>query len=192
MGEVYRATDTKLGRQVALKVLPPNVANDPDRLARFPREARAVAALNHPNVVTLYSVEESEGIHFLTMELVEGQSLDRLISGNGLPLDRIAEIAGAVRAAEGLCVAVLPFEHESGDPNSEYLSDGITETLMNSLSQLGRLRVPARSTVFRYKGRTQDPQQVGRELGAKAVLVWACRRYDRRGRHGLLKFDRVT
>ena len=72
MGEVYRATDTKLGRDVALKVLPPNVAGDPDRLARFQREARAVAALNHPNIVTLYSVEESEGVHFITMELVEG------------------------------------------------------------------------------------------------------------------------
>ena len=107
MGEVYRATDTKLGRQVALKVLPPNVAGDPERLARFQREARAVAALNHPNVVTLYSVEESEGIHFLTMELVEGQSLDRLISGNGLPMGRIVEIAGAL--AEALAAA-----HEKG------------------------------------------------------------------------------
>jgi TolB-like protein len=77
----------------------------------------------------------------------------------------------AARAAEGLRIAVLPFENASGDPDSEYLSDGITETLINSLSQLGRLRVLARSTVFRYKGRTQDPQQVGRELGAMAVLT---------------------
>jgi TolB-like protein/Flp pilus assembly protein TadD len=79
--------------------------------------------------------------------------------------------SGAVRAAESLCVAVLPFENASGDPDSEYLSDGIAETLINSLSQLGRLKVLARSTVFRYKGRTQEPQQVGRELGAKAVLT---------------------
>ena len=77
----------------------------------------------------------------------------------------------AARAAQGLCVAVLPFENTSGDPDSEYLSDGITETLINSLTQLGRLRVLARSTVFRYKGRTQDPQQVGRELGAMAALT---------------------
>jgi len=80
MGEVYRATDTKLGRDVALKVLPSDMAGDPDRLARFQREARAVAALNHPNVVTLYSVEESDNVHFFTMELIEGQPLDRLIS----------------------------------------------------------------------------------------------------------------
>jgi serine/threonine protein kinase len=74
------ATDTNLGRAVALKVLPPNVASDPERLARFQREARAVAALNHPNVVTLYSVEECDGVHSLTMELIEGGSLDGLIS----------------------------------------------------------------------------------------------------------------
>src|SRR3979490_391661 len=79
MGEVYRATDTKLGREVALKVLPADMARDPDRLARFQREARAVAALNHPHIVTIYSVEEIDGLHFLTMELVEGQSLDRMI-----------------------------------------------------------------------------------------------------------------
>src|SRR5277367_1917589 len=84
MGDVYRATDTKLGRNVALKVLPSDVSGDPERLGRFQREARAVAALNHPNVVTLYSVEEAEGIHFLTMELIEGQSLDRTIQTSGL------------------------------------------------------------------------------------------------------------
>ena len=77
MGEVYRATDTKLGRDVALKVLPAEMSRDPDRLARFQREARTVAALNHPHIVTIFSVEESGGIHFLTMELVEGQSLDQ-------------------------------------------------------------------------------------------------------------------
>jgi len=107
MGEVYRATDAKLGREVALKVLPQDVASDPERLARFEREARAVAALNHPNVVTLYSVEEEEGVHFLTMELIEGQSLDRLISTNGLPVDRIVDIAQAL--AEALAAA-----HEKG------------------------------------------------------------------------------
>src|SRR5450432_3708664 len=79
MGEVYRATDTKLNRDVALKVLPAEMALDPERLARFQREARAVAALNHPHIVTIYSVEELDGVHFLTMELVDGQPLDRRI-----------------------------------------------------------------------------------------------------------------
>ena len=107
MGEVYRATDSKLGRDVALKVLPPDVACDPERLARFQREARAIAALNHPHIVTIHSVEEADGVHFLTMELVEGQALDRLIPANGLPVERIFEIAGAL--AEALAAA-----HEKG------------------------------------------------------------------------------
>jgi TolB-like protein len=107
MGEVYRADDTKLGRAVALKVLPLDMARDPERLARFRREARSVAALNHPHIVTLHSVEEVDGVHFLTMELVEGRSLDRLIPEGGLPVDRILDIAAAI--AEALAAA-----HEKG------------------------------------------------------------------------------
>ena len=77
MGEVYRATDCRLGRDVAIKILPETFAADADRRARFEREARVVAALNHPNIVVLHSVEDVDGIRFLTMELVEGQSLDQ-------------------------------------------------------------------------------------------------------------------
>ena len=86
MGEVYLAEDTKLGRQVALKVLAHEMAADPRRRGRFEREARAVAALNHPNIVTIYSVEEDDGLLFLTMELVEGRTLDQLIPTQGMPL----------------------------------------------------------------------------------------------------------
>jgi TolB-like protein len=107
MGEVYRATDTKLQRDVALKVLSPETARDPERLARFQREARAVAALNHPHIVTIFSVEESDGIHFLTMELIEGQPLDRLMPPGGLPAAQIIEIAKAM--ADALSAA-----HEKG------------------------------------------------------------------------------
>ncbi len=103
MGEVYRATDTKLGRDVALKVMPADMARDPDRLARFEREARSVAALNHPHIVTLYSVEEAEGVHFLTMELVEGRSLDQLIPAGGLPVEQILRVGVAI--AEALSAA---------------------------------------------------------------------------------------
>ena len=89
MGEVYRATDTKLRREVALKVLPPDMALDPERLARFQREARAVAALNHPHIVTIFSVEEADGIHFLTMELTCASwcasRCGRAIGGRRLP-----------------------------------------------------------------------------------------------------------
>src|SRR6202022_1400055 len=108
MGEVYRASDPRLGRDVALKGLPDElsahadalrrVAQDarraaPDRLRRFEQEARAAGALNHPNIVTIYSVEEASGIRFLTMELVEGKSLTDLIPKDGLPLDRLLKIA---------------------------------------------------------------------------------------------------
>jgi serine/threonine protein kinase/Tfp pilus assembly protein PilF len=107
MGEVYRATDTKLGRDVALKVLPAEMARDPQRLMRFQREARAVAALNHPHIVTIFSVEQADDVHFLTMEFVEGHPLDRLIPEGGLPVARIVEIGGAI--AEALTAA-----HEKG------------------------------------------------------------------------------
>jgi tetratricopeptide (TPR) repeat protein len=99
MGEVYRATDTTLGREIALKVLPPGMAQDPERLARFRREARSVAALNHPHIVTLHSVEEADGFLFLTMELVEGRPLNRLIPKSGFPVERILKIASAIAEA---------------------------------------------------------------------------------------------
>ena len=103
MGEVYRAIDSKLGRAVALKVLPAAMAQDAERLARFQQEARAVAALNHPHIVTLYSVEQADGIDFLTMELVEGDSLAAAIPATGLPLDRLLRLGTAL--AEALAAA---------------------------------------------------------------------------------------
>jgi serine/threonine protein kinase/tetratricopeptide (TPR) repeat protein len=107
MGEVYRATDTKLGRDVALKVLPGEMAQDPERLARFRREAKALAQLDHPNIVTIHSVEECDGVHFLTMQLVEGLPLDRVIPQGGLPFEQIVEIASALGDA-------LAAAHEKG------------------------------------------------------------------------------
>ena len=93
MGEVYRARDPRLARDVALKVLPTGMAADPARHERFTREARAIAALNHPHIVTIYSTEDADGIRFLTMELIEGQPLDALIPPTGLPLKRFLELA---------------------------------------------------------------------------------------------------
>ena len=89
MGEVYRATDTKLKRQVAIKVLPASVAGDAERLARFQREAEVLAALNHPNIAAIYGLEEADGVNAPVMELVEGPTLaDRIAQGamarNGL------------------------------------------------------------------------------------------------------------
>ena len=103
MGEVYLAEDTTLKRQVALKVLPPELATNPDRLDRFQREAESLASLNHPNIVTIYSVEEDDGIRFLTTELVEGRTLGQVISSGGLALDRLFEMA--VPLADALSAA---------------------------------------------------------------------------------------
>ena len=93
MGEVYLAEDTGLGRRIALKRLLPELAADEERRARFEREARAVAAINHPNIVTLYSIERDGDVHFLTMELVGGETISKVIPPGGMPLKRFFEIA---------------------------------------------------------------------------------------------------
>jgi hypothetical protein len=103
MGEVYRARDTKLGRDVAIKVLPSSLTGDPERLARFAREAQVLASLNHPNIAAIYHVEETGGSPALVMELVEGETLaDRIARGpiavdEALPIAK--QIAEAVEAA---------------------------------------------------------------------------------------------
>lgn len=107
MGEVHRARDTRLGRDIALKLLPQEVASSPERLARFEREARIVASLNHPNIVTLHSIEEAEGVRFLTMELVEGRNLADLVAGGGLPLAQVLDLV--IPLADALAAA-----HERG------------------------------------------------------------------------------
>ena len=93
MGEVYRARDTKLNREVAIKVLPDSFANDPDRLARFTREAQTLAALNHPNIAHIHGLEESGGGRALVMELVEGEDLSQRIARGAIPIDEALPIA---------------------------------------------------------------------------------------------------
>src|ERR1700746_1058969 len=85
MGEVYRAHDSRLHREVAIKTLPPAFAEDAGRLARFQREAQALAALNHPNIAAIYGLEESGGVTALVMELVEGPALDERIAAGPMP-----------------------------------------------------------------------------------------------------------
>ena len=103
MGIVYRATDTKLGRPVAIKVLPPEATTDQDRHRRFVREAQAASALNHPNIVTIHEIGEEAGATFIAMELVEGQPLDRVLRGGALPIaDALSygeQVAAALDAA---------------------------------------------------------------------------------------------
>ena len=103
MGEVYRAMDTRLGREVARKVLPPAVARDPERLARFKREARVLAALNHPNIATIFGVEDEA----LIMELIEGDTLGDRIKAGAIPVEDSLRIAQEIAAA-------LEYAHQRG------------------------------------------------------------------------------
>lgn len=107
MGEVYLAYDEQLDRRIAIKVLPQDMARDPEHVARFIREAKAIAALNHPNIVTIHTVEEADGLHFLTMELIEGESLQKQITLAGLPLKEVLRIG--IDLADALAAA-----HENG------------------------------------------------------------------------------
>ena len=93
MGDVYLAKDGKLERNVALKILPSELAENPERRERFEREAKSLAALNHPHIVTVFSVEQVEGVHFFTMELVRGKPLSELIPKSGFSLARFFDVA---------------------------------------------------------------------------------------------------
>jgi len=107
MGEVYRARDTKLARDVAIKVLPANFVNDPERLSRFQREARMLAALNHSNIATIYGLEQSGGVHFLIMELVPGETLAERVKAGPVPVEEALKIAEQIAEA-------LETAHEKG------------------------------------------------------------------------------
>ena len=99
MGEVWKARDTKLGRDVALKILPTAFASDPDRMARFEREARVLASLDHPNIAAIYGIEESEGVRALVLALVDGPTLADRIAAGRIPLDEAIQIAAGDRGA---------------------------------------------------------------------------------------------
>jgi eukaryotic-like serine/threonine-protein kinase len=129
MGEVYRATDTNLKRAVAIKVLPASVSGDPDRLARFQREAEILAALNHPNIAAIYGLEKSDGATALVMELVDGPTLADRIAQGTIPIDEALPIAKQIAEA-------LEAAHERGiihrdlkPANVKVRSDGAVKVL---------------------------------------------------------------
>jgi serine/threonine protein kinase len=146
MGQVYRATDTTLGRQVAIKILPDTFASDPERLARFEREAKTLASLNHPHIAAIYGFEKTSGTHALVMELVEGEDLqEKLLKSevsslkserSGLPLEEALAIARQIADA-------LEAAHEQGiihrdlkPANIKVRSDGTVTVLDFGLAKL--------------------------------------------------------
>jgi eukaryotic-like serine/threonine-protein kinase len=136
MGEVWRARDTRLAREVAIKVLPVEVASDPSRLKRFEKEARSASALNHPNIVTIYDIGSSDSIHWIAMEKVEGKTLREALFGGALPIKKLLPIAAQI--ADGLARA-----HEAGivhrdlkPENVMVTKDGLVKILDFGLAKL--------------------------------------------------------
>ena len=155
MGEVYRARDTELKRDVALKVLPASLAGDAERLARFRREAEVLASLNHPHIAAIYGLEKSAGVTALVMELVEGPTLDELIAAlspqpGGLPLDEALPIAKQIADA-------LEAAHERGiihrdlkPANIKVRADGTVKVLDFGLAKFAQSPVDGEPRVRRY------------------------------------------
>src|SRR5215813_615406 len=138
MGEVWRARDTRLAREVAVKVLPAEVAADASRLKRFEKEARAASALNHPNIVTIYDIGSENSVSFIAMEMVAGKTLRELLLPGPLPIKRLLQIA--VQIAEGLARA-----HDAGivhrdlkPENVMVTKDGLVKILDFGLAKLVR------------------------------------------------------
>jgi len=128
MGEIFLAQDTRLDRKVALKVLPPESVNNEERLQRFRTEARAAAAMNHPNIVTIHGVEEVDGIHFLAMELVEGRTLREVIPHGGLQFDEFLRIAAQLTEA-------IATAHAAGITHRDLKPDNVM------ITRTGRVKV---------------------------------------------------
>ena len=121
MGEVFRARDTKLGREVAVKILPSSMARDPERLGRFGREARALAALNHPNIAQIYGVEAADGVPAMVMELVPGDTLGVLMKSGPMPVERVLDYAAQMAAG-------LDAAHEKGIVHRDFKPGNVMVT----------------------------------------------------------------
>ncbi len=168
MGEVYRARDTKLGRDVALKLLPEEMSADPERRKRFEREAKAIASLNHPNIVTIYSVEESQGRHFLTMELVDGKTVSDLLPADGFSLEQFFRVsiplADAINSAHAAGIT-----HRDLKPANVMIdANGRVKVLDFGLAKLrepGDAQIAEAETVV-----NQSDTQEGRVLGTTAYM----------------------
>lgn len=167
MGEVYRARDTRLSREIAIKTLPDRLASDRERLERFEQEARAASALNHPNIITIYELGEIDSVYYIAMELVEGETLRELLASGPLATQKLVRIAAQV--AEGLAKA-----HEAGivhrdlKPDNLMVSrDGYVKILDFGLA---KLVVPSKQPSFDSATQASLKTQPGTFLGTTAYM----------------------
>jgi len=170
MGAVYRATDTKLGREVAIKVLPAFFAEDPDRLARFTREAKVLASLNHPNIAQIYGIEESNGVRALVMELVPGKTLGALVKPGPLPIETALNYAKQIADA-------LEAAHEKGithrdlkPANIMVTPEGVVKVLDFGLAAVSQVSTPADGNPSNSPTLTIRATQAGTIMGTAAYM----------------------
>ena len=170
MGQVYRATDTKLNREVALKVLPDAFASDPDRLARFQREAQVLASLNHPNIAQIHGLEEADGVRALVLELVEGPTLADRIKQGPIPLDEALPIAKQIAEA-------LEAAHEQGvihrdlkPANVKVKDDGTVKVLDFGLAKALDPEVPVGADALQSPTLTAAATRTGIVMGTATYM----------------------
>ncbi len=161
MGVVWKAVDTKLDREVAIKILPDAFSQDPERLARFRQEARAVAALNHPSIVTIHSVEEADGVHFITMELVRGRPLSAIIPREGLSFAEFLAIAVPLVEALGAAHREGITHRDLKPDNIMVADDGSLRVLDFGLARLRREAPAADETTLSGQPVSRDDHLVG-------------------------------
>ena len=169
MGEVYRAEDTNLSREVAIKVLPEQFTKDPQRLARFEREAKLLAQLNHPNIAAIYGFEKAEGVHFLALELVEGETLAKRVAKGPLPVEEALEVCRQI--AEGVEAA-----HEKGvihrdlkPANVKVTPEGKVKILDFGLAKAFEEEVPE-ADISQSPTLTEEMTRAGVILGTAAFM----------------------
>ena len=157
MGEVYLADDLRLDRKVALKILPLEMAEDPDRLRRFEREVKLIASISHPNIVTIYSVEESEGVRFFTMEVVEGETLSEIIPDEGMSNERFVDIALQI-------VSAMATVHERGITHRDLKPENVM------VNRFGRVKILDFGLAKRKAKRIDDEDTLTRVEGARVQI----------------------
>jgi serine/threonine protein kinase/tetratricopeptide (TPR) repeat protein len=168
MGEVYRARDDKLGRDVAIKVLPPSVVPDADRVARFEREARMLAALNHPSIAAIYGYEEADGIRGLVLELVEGPTLAERIAAGALSVHEALRIAGQIAEAFEAAHAKGIIHRDLKPGNVKLSLDGRVKVLDFGLAKTFEEELPFADS--EAATRPGSPTQAGMILGTAAYM----------------------